>query len=296
MATLYSHTFESYTGVVALPATHYLTGLSPEGGATYAVITTVTVMFYKPTFQGTYNMKCMMKLSNGEWSDYSYEDVIWAGETTQIITFTFDSISASISSTQFEVHIAKHSGPGYTTYTAHDAEDTYFVVVGEWAGMPSVPSAPINPTPADDASGITLDDTIISWEDGGGADTYDVYFRPYGEFFEKIAADITELSTSTLVAHTVAFNGHYSYGQLYLWCVIAKNEYGSNYSPPVDFGIGYGGTIWEFNAMVFDPPLPTGVTLDEDGDPTGTPTGESNMITVKRLVAAANDRIWYEQI
>jgi len=159
----------------------------------------------------------------------------------------------------------------------------------------SIPADPINPTPADNATGITLDDTILTWEDGGRAETYDVYFRPYGEFFRKIASDITDTFTDAIVALTVAFNGHYSYGELYEWVVIAKNEYGSNYNPPVDYGIGYGGTVWQFNAMVFDPPLPSGVTL-EDGEPTGTPTGESNMITVKRLVAAANDRIWYEDI
>ncbi|KKM74654.1 hypothetical protein LCGC14_1398170 [marine sediment metagenome] len=46
----------------------------------------------------------------------------------------------------------------------------------------------------------------------------------------------------------------------------------------------------------FSPPLPSGVTLDGDGNSTGTPTGENNMIVVKRLVVAANSKIWYEQI
>lgn len=45
----------------------------------------------------------------------------------------------------------------------------------------------------------------------------------------------------------------------------------------------------------FDPPLPSGVTL-VDGVPTGTPTGESNMITIRKLVAAADNKIWYEDI
>lgn len=164
-----------------------------------------------------------------------------------------------------------------------------------WAA-PSAPSDPTDPTPAHEATGIALNDTILTWKDGGRAETYDVYFRPFGEFFEKIASDITDIFIDAIVAHTVAFNGHYSYGQLYFWCVIAKNEYGSNYTPPVDYGIGYGGTIWEFNAVVFEPPLPSGITLDEDGVPTGTPTGENNMITVRRLVAAANDKIWVEDV
>ena len=47
---------------------------------------------------------------------------------------------------------------------------------------------------------------------------------------------------------------------------------------------------------MLDPPLPSGVTLDEDGNPTGTPTGENNMITIKRLVVAAKSKIFYEDI
>lgn len=187
-----------------------------------------------------------------------------------------------------------NSGGSWTTHA--DVEDFMFEVYGS---LP-VPSAPKNPTPEHEATGITLNDTVLIWEDGGGADTYDVYFRPFGEFFEKIASDITDTFTDAIVAHTVAFNGHYSYGELYLWCVIAKNEYGSNFTPPEDFGIGYGGTIWEFNAMVFEPPLPSGVTLsyagDDDGVPTGTPTGGNLMIATRILVAAANNKIWYEDI
>ena len=165
----------------------------------------------------------------------------------------------------------------------------------------NLPRAPTDPTPAHEATEITLDDTLLTWKDGGGAETYDVYFRPYGEFFHKIASDIEDtyfdvLDDTSGLLMAVTYNGHYSYGQLYLWCVIAKNEYGSNYDPPTDFGIGYGGTIWEFNAMVFDPPLPSGVTLDADGNPTGTPTGGNNMIVTRRLVAAAENRLWYEDI
>lgn len=166
------------------------------------------------------------------------------------------------------------------------------------------PGAPKNPTPADDASGITLDDTTLIWEAGTNTDSFDVYFRPYGEFFEKIASDITDLSVDTIVAHTPAFNGHYTYGELYLWVVIAKNQFGLNYSAPVDFGIGYGGTVWQFNAMLFEPPLPFGVTLDysgdpdddDYGDPTGDPSGINFMTALRSLVAAANNRIWYEDI
>ena len=64
------------------------------------------------------------------------------------------------------------------------------------------------------------------------------------------------------------------------------------------------GNTWEFTTFTFDPPLPTGITLNIEGadgdDPAGvqegTPTGVNNMITIRGLVAAANDKIWFEDI
>lgn len=58
------------------------------------------------------------------------------------------------------------------------------------------------------------------------------------------------------------------------------------------------------NWAMFYPPLPTGITLNESGTPPdnppgsqlGTPTGVNNMITVRKLIAAANSRIWVEDI
>ena len=56
------------------------------------------------------------------------------------------------------------------------------------------------------------------------------------------------------------------------------------------------GDVWTFAAMAFDPPLPSGVTLDENGNPTGDATGENNMMTVRRLIAAAQNKIFYENV
>lgn len=152
-------------------------------------------------------------------------------------------------------------------------------------GLPT-PSKPINPVPADEATGITLDDTTVSWEDGGGADTYDVYFRMFGASYTKIASDTTDLFASTLEA---LYDPVYAYGFLYFWYVVAKNEYGET-----------EGDEWYFNAMEFDPPLPFGMTLsyagDDDGVPTGTPTGGNFIRATKKLVAVANNKIWIEEL
>ena len=115
------------------------------------------------------------------------------------------------------------------------------------------------------------------------AETYDVYFdRADGEGLELIAVDISDLEQA------IAF-GPFDYNTGYSWRVDAVNEYGTT-----------TGDVWTFTSIKFDPPLPSGVTLTdvpgEEGEPTGTPTGENAVIRVSRLVAAAHNKIWYEDL
>ena len=106
------------------------------------------------------------------------------------------------------------------------------------------------------------------------AETYDIYFGPTGDL-SLISAEQVGLSVE--VPYTLEYNTEYS------WRVDATNEFGTT-----------TGDVWSFTALQYDPPLPAGITLDEDGNPTGTPTGLNNMVTLKRLVAASNNNIYYE--
>lgn len=46
-----------------------------------------------------------------------------------------------------------------------------------------------------------------------------------------------------------------------------------------------------------DPPTPTGMSMDEDtNELTGTPTGENNIITIRKLVGVAGSKVWFESI
>ena len=79
--------------------------------------------------------------------------------------------------------------------------------------------------------------------------------------------------------------------------VSAVLEYNTIYNWRVDTDTGaetITGDVWSFTTLVFAPPLPSGVTLDGDGIPTGTPTGVNNMVTLKKLVVAANNKVFYE--
>ena len=105
-------------------------------------------------------------------------------------------------------------------------------------------------------------------------ETYDVYFGPTGDL-ALISFDQAGLSIEA--PYALEYNTEYS------WRVDATNESGTT-----------TGDVWSFTALVFAPPLPSGITLDGDGVPIGTPTGLNNMVTLKRLVTVSNDKVFYE--
>ena len=109
------------------------------------------------------------------------------------------------------------------------------------------------------------------------AETYDIYFGPTGDL-SLISAEQAGLSIE--VPYVLEYNTEYS------WRVDATNEFGTT-----------TGDVWSFTALLFAPPFPTGVTLDYGEDPpvpTGTPTGLNNMVTLKRIVVAADNKIFFE--
>ncbi len=137
------------------------------------------------------------------------------------------------------------------------------------------PPTAVNPTPADTASSIAMA-PLLQWDIDGppGGDDY---------FFIYLNTDIDKMSTaaglqvgwrktqklqivSGLIANTT-----------YYWQVHVANTQGWSESE-----------IWSFTTRAFAPPVVSG---GED-----TPTGENNMLTVRRLIAAARNRIYYENI
>lgn len=112
------------------------------------------------------------------------------------------------------------------------------------------------------------------------AETYNVNFG----IDEDLHLVASELSATEL---DIEF-GPFDYGTTYTWRVDATNEYGTTI-----------GDEWTFTALEFAPPLPTGVTMVDgtlESGTAGSPTGENNMMTVKRLMAAAQNKIWYENV
>ena len=118
------------------------------------------------------------------------------------------------------------------------------------------------------------------------AETYNIYFGPTGDL-ALISFDQAGLSVE--IPYALEYNTEYS------WRVDATNENGTT-----------TGNVWSFTCLLFDPPFPTGITLKYEGDegypgdpgdgplPAGTATGVNNMVTIKRIVTAANNKVFYE--
>lgn len=133
------------------------------------------------------------------------------------------------------------------------------------------PSKPTNPAPADVAASIALGLVELSWDDGGDADDYDVYFGPTGGM---------TLQSSGQVGTTWALIAPLSYGVVYQWRIDANNAFGTT-----------TGDTWSFTALVFAPPIASG---GGSGGEFGGQGGLNNMVTVKRLVVAAANEIFFE--
>ncbi|KKK68799.1 hypothetical protein LCGC14_2940420 [marine sediment metagenome] len=106
------------------------------------------------------------------------------------------------------------------------------------------------------------------------ANTYNVYFGLPGNLIQ-IATE--QAGLSIIVPAVLAYN------IVYNWRVDTVTETET-----------ITGDVWSFTALQYAPPLPTGVTLDGDGNPTGTPNGLNNMTTLKRIVVAADNKVFYE--
>jgi len=144
-----------------------------------------------------------------------------------------------------------------------------------------VPTKAKNPTPSDANSAVTLDQDTIVWEDGGGADTYNVY---YG----TTSGDLTLVSfIQAGLFYTVwgATSGSpYDYLAVRYWRIDSTNAAGTT-----------TGDEWSFTTITFAPPGPNPPDpLDPDPDP---PVFIPNFIrTNKRVVAAAGHQIWFEHV
>lgn len=106
--------------------------------------------------------------------------------------------------------------------------------------QPQAPNAPTNPSPIDDATGVSISNPTLSWTASPSATGYGVYFGT------DIFPDDTEYQGSQA---GLTFNpGTLSYATTYYWQIGALNAYGAT-----------SGTVWSFSTEAA-PTAPTVTT------------------------------------
>lgn len=146
---------------------------------------------------------------------------------------------------------------------------------GEWAVTDNMsfwyqvwksdaPSKPTVPVPTHTGTGITLDHSQLSWTAGANTDTFNIYFGESGsEVLVASGQDVTDENWAIP-------SGSLDYGTTYGWRVDAVSTVGTT-----------TGDTWTFTTISFDPPVAS---------------GKNNMLIIRRLVAAANSKFWYEDV
>ncbi len=153
----------------------------------------------------------------------------------------------------------------FKVYHKHYSSSTWLLEVSSSftvavAGGP--PSKAVNPSPANSASSVELVTSQLSWDDGGDADTFNVYFGISGSQVLVSSAQVAE--TWDIPSETLG------YGVTYAWRIDSSNGEGTT-----------TGDTWTFTALEFDPPVASGL---------------NNMKTIRRLVAVAKGTFYYEDI
>lgn len=189
--------------------------------------------------------------------------------------------------------------------------------LGKGAGTPSgtvtisirlagdTPTKAANPTPANAATNVTLDQATITWEDGGGADTFDVYYGTTSGNLTKVSS--AQAGTSFTI-FGIDDGSPFSYLNVRYWRIDATNDYGTTtgdewvfttirfYPPQVTYWYSTGGYYYQLlvqaDGSLGDPP-PTG-TENTDYVVLGATYAPNFIRTQRKLVAAANNKMWYE--
>ena len=216
-----------------------------------------------------FTLTSSVELTEGVYSVYVVPHQSW-GDVNNYLQF------GKVSQIEYSGgnRVSKVAWEGYESAWGNESKHLYLDI------LVLAPSKPINPTPENEASDVTLDQTTVMWEDGGGATSYNIYQGTTSGNLSLVESGVTDLE------YTLRSTNWPNYGQNRYWRVDAVNVHGTT-----------EGDEWYFTTLLFLPPTPDGITWDDPGNSegyTGTPLGTNNMLTVRRLVVAADDAIFYE--
>ena len=174
----------------------------------------VTYNVYVGTNKALVDARDAGTLKSSEQSDLTYtHSTDWTGETTYY--WAVDSVGADD---------AVGNGVTWQFTTAEGEEPP--------PEPTDPPSAPINLSPANGAvrQAITVS---MTWQDGGDADTYDVFFSTSQVDVESLLADVRVLTDTADLTYDPASD--LEYATTYYWRVRAKNDGGWTNTSTISF-------------------------------------------------------------
>lgn len=128
-----------------------------------------------------------------------------------------------------------------------------------------------------------------SWDEADAATTYEFRIIRDGGVLPTVITGLTETQLSNIGSYLSL-----AYDTKYYWRIDTRNQFGVT-----------EGSSWWFRTVKLDYVIPSWEHLPDKtlGPTTGGTlgvdfrwTGENSMVTTKRLVAAARNRIWYEEV
>lgn len=132
-----------------------------------------------------------------------------------------------------------------------------------------MPSIPTLTAPTNGETGISVQ-PLLDWAAGSPyvPGSYDIYLG-------TVSGSLTLLDSGRIPT-SIQITSSLNYNTTYYWRVDATDQ-----NETIE------GTEWSFTTGGFNPPA-----VSEDGS--GNPTGVNNMATIKRLIAVANGKVFYE--
>lgn len=176
-------------------------------------------------------------------------------------------------------------------YWRVDATNANGTTTGDVWNFDVRPAQAINPVPANAATNQILR-TGAKWDASSAATAYDFYVAEHDVGLILSATDVTANELASIAKYFTL-----EYDTQYDWRIDAKNQFGITQ-----------GDVWTFSTIAFDPPvtswklIPGGSGRGPYDFPPGIEGvdwqwyGGNNMVTVKRIVVAANGRIWFEEV
>jgi len=180
------------------------------------------------------------------------------------------------------LHWSATNGASWDT----EGDYTQFELCFETWGEVAEPAKAKNPTPTNTNTDVKLSLQTVTWEDGGGADTYNVYYGTTSGALTLVSS--AQAGTSYTVWDTTD-GSPYDYLDVRYWRIDSTNDAGTT-----------TGDEWVFTAMSITYPNPNPEDPDPDNPYPPDHTFDPNFIrTTQRLTcvgtdADGNGNFWYE--